>query len=206
MKNLNLKPFVSIIAVISIFIFLMIARIKGCDFTDILGMFGILPAVFTIDAVICFVFVKWLWRWKYFQGWLVPFPDLSGTWQGTLCSTWKSPSGKSNAPIKVILCIQQSFLRVSCVMRSSEMSSHSYAEGFWIDSENQILRLCYTYTSRPLAIIRDRSAIHDGTTLLEIKQTSKKLIGEYWTQRGTVGVIDLVFREEACIDILPNDF
>jgi hypothetical protein len=48
-----------------------------------------LPDVITVYVVLLFVFTKWLWRLPVLQGWLVPFPDLQGTWQGELRSTWK---------------------------------------------------------------------------------------------------------------------
>jgi hypothetical protein len=34
-----------------------------------------------------FLFEKYLWRWRLFRGWLVRFPDMTGTWYARLEST-----------------------------------------------------------------------------------------------------------------------
>src|SRR5712692_9248979 len=57
-----------------------------------------LPDVVTIYVIFSFIFTKWLWRWSIFQGWLVPFPDLQGTWEGELKSTWKDPQNGQTVP------------------------------------------------------------------------------------------------------------
>jgi hypothetical protein len=150
--------------------------------------------------------MKWGWRWKWLQGWLVPFPDLNGTWQGQIETNWKDAQGKTPGPIPVILTINQTFGQISCVMRTAEMESHSYLEGFCIDKDAQVRRLCYSYTSRPKVTLRDRSTPHDGTTLLNIiGKPVHKLEGEYWTQRQTTGTIALMFRTKKLLDQIPSD-
>src|ERR1700704_4309301 len=57
-----------------------------------------LPNVITIYVVLSVVFTKWLWRLHLFRGWLVPFPDLQGTWVGEFHSTWKSPETGQRIP------------------------------------------------------------------------------------------------------------
>ena len=67
-----------------------------------------LPTVITIYATLSYIFTKWLWRMPILQGWLVPFPDLQGTWQGEIRTTWKdSDAGPNGSPIPVILVIKQ---------------------------------------------------------------------------------------------------
>jgi hypothetical protein len=74
-----------------------------------------LPDVVTVYVILSVIFTKWLWRWRIFKGWLVPFPDLQGTWQGELRSNWKDPrTGNVPPPIPMILVIRQSFVSVSC--------------------------------------------------------------------------------------------
>src|ERR1700730_11178528 len=69
-----------------------------------------LPDVVTVYVVLSYAFTKWLWRWPVFKGWLVPFPDLEGTWQGELASKWTDPSTDKSPPqIPIVLVIRQSF-------------------------------------------------------------------------------------------------
>ena len=87
-----------------------------------------LPDVVTVYVILLFIFTKWLWRLSIFQGWLVPFPDLQGTWQGELSSTWKSPATDQRIPpTPVILVVKQSFSSISCVLYTGESDRYSTA-------------------------------------------------------------------------------
>src|SRR5882724_6668944 len=87
-----------------------------------------LPDVVTVYVVLSFLFTKWLWRLPIFQGWLVPFPDLQGTWQGELKSTWKNPATDQNiAPVPIVLVIRQTFSSISGVLYTHESDSYSTA-------------------------------------------------------------------------------
>lgn len=91
-------------------------------------------------------------------------------------------------------------------MRTAEMESHSYIEGFCIDKDAQVRRLCYSYTSRPKVSLRHRSTPHDGTVLFNIIGNRElKLEGEYWTQRQTIGTVTLTYRTAELLDELPAD-
>jgi hypothetical protein len=165
-----------------------------------------IPTVVTVDLLIVGIFMKWLWRWKHLQGWLIPFPDLNGTWQGYIQTNWKNEEGKTPGPIPTILTVKQSFGRMSCVMRTAEMESYSYLADFCIDKDSQIRRLCYSYTSKPKAALRDRSTPHDGTILFNIIGSPvRKLEGEYWTQRTTTGTVTLTYRTAEILEELPPD-
>ncbi len=206
MKNLNMKPFWYILAAYSVLVLFVAAMVQGFDLRNFLDILRLVPVVATADGIAYFVFAAWLWRWKRLQVWLIPFPDLNGTWQGNIQTNWKDIEGKTPGPIPTILTIKQSFGLLSCVMRTSEMESYSYLEGFCIDKEAQVRRLCYSYTSRPKAALRDRSTPHDGTMLLNIiGKPVHKLEGEYWTQRWTTGTVTLTFRTKELLDEMPND-
>ena len=206
MKNLNMKLFWYIIAVYSALVLFVAAMVQGFDLRNFLDVLRLVPIVATADGIAYFVFITWFWRWKLLQGWLIPFPDLNGTWQGYIQTNWKNANNKIPGPIPAILTIKQSFGRVSCVMRTTEMESHSYLEGFYIDKDSQVRRLCYSYTSRPKAALRDRSTPHDGTMLFNIiGNPVQKLEGEYWTQRLTIGSVMLSFRTKELLDELPSD-
>jgi len=206
MRNLNLKPFLYILLGFSGLVWFIIAAASGLNMKNFLDFLRPIPQVVTADLLLAGFFTQWAWRWKLLQGWLVPFPDLNGTWEGTIQTNWKDSEGKVLGPISVILTIKQSFGHISCVMRTAEMESHSYSEGFCIDRERQVRQLCYSYTSKPSVSLRDRSTPHDGTVLFNIVgRPTKKLEGEYWTQRQTTGTITLVFRTKGLLDELPSN-
>ncbi len=206
MKNLNITAFLYILLAFTGLVWFGIARASGLNIQDFVNYIRLLPHVVTADLFLIGIFVKWLWRWKILQGWLVPFPDLNGTWQGHLQTNWKDSEGNTPGPIPTILTIKQSFWRTSCVMRTGEMESYSYLEGFCIDMESQVRRLCYSYTSKPKGSLRNRSTPHDGTILFNIiGNPIIKLEGEYWTQRQTSGSVTLTFRGKKHIDEIPVD-
>jgi len=83
-----------------------------------------LPDVVTIYVLLVLIFTNWAWRLPIFKGWLVPFPDLQGTWKGTLQSTWIDPATSQKIqPKDVMLVIKQTFSNISCVMYTDESNS-----------------------------------------------------------------------------------
>ncbi len=207
MKNLNLKSFIYVILIISGILWFAFASLNGLDLSKIVDFFKILPKVAGIDLILVTIFVKWAWKLKVFKGWLVPFPNLNGTWQGHIKSTWIDPStGRTIPSIPTILTIKQSFTKISCVMRTKEMTSYSYSEDFKLEADNQIKQLCYSYTSKPVTTVTDRSPLHEGSIVFDIiGDPVKKLKGQYWTSRKTTGEISLEFREHKLLEEYPDD-
>ena len=106
-----------------------------------------LPDVVTVYVVLTFVFTKWLWKLPIFRGWLVPFPDLQGTWEGELKSTWTNPeTGRVIAPIPAVVVVRQTFSSVSCTLFTEESESYSTAAQISLDEESGALHLNYNYT------------------------------------------------------------
>ena len=206
MRNLNPKPLLIILLAFSGVIWFCLGAVSGLAMQSFVDFMRPIPKVVTADLLLVGIFVRWLWRWRLLQGWLVPFPDLNGTWQGNIQTTWKDAEVKTPGPIPAILTIKQTFGRLSCVMRTGEMESRSYLEGFCIDKEAQVRQVCYSYTSKPKAALRNRSTPHDGTMLFNIIGTPvHKLEGEYWTQRQTTGSVTLTLRATELVDELPID-
>jgi hypothetical protein len=206
-KNLNIKIFIYVLLGLSAFFWYGIAVLSGQDVSTLWRLLKLLPKVVTADLLIFFVFARWGWKIKIFQGWLVPFPNLNGTWQGVIKTTWVDPkTNTSPSPIPVILTVKQSFTHISCVMRTAEMASYSFAEDFRLDGENQIKQLIYSYASNPKPTVTDRSVPHYGTIILDIISTpAQKLKGQYWTARKSTGEIELHYRERKLLDDLPED-
>lgn len=157
-----------------------------------------LPDVVTIYIVIALIFTKWAWRLSIFKGWLVPLPDLQGTWKGTLTSTWVDPAtGQRVLPKEIILVVKQTFSSVSCVMYTSESESFSTTAQINEDDESSVFRLSYNYINRSKAVIRDKSPMHDGAAILRvITKPDKRLDGEYWTNRKTTGEVKFKFESK----------
>ena len=207
MKNLHAKRFALALFVVFAVSFCWVAYKSGKTVTDLWS--ALVIAYKTIPLVLAVVgsFVAHLWRWKIFRGWLVPFPDLNGTWQGMIQTTWKNPeNGMTPGPIPVILTIKQSFIRISCVMRTAEMTSRSYLADFWLDGDEQIRMLGYSYHSKPLPSVADRSQQHDGTIIFElVGNPVEKLNGTYWTARKSTGEVVLTFLCKKRLDEFPAD-
>src|SRR4030042_1801457 len=107
MKNLNMKPFLVILAADSVLVLFVAALVQGFDLRNFLDVLRLVPIVATADGIAYIIFTIWLWRCKRLQGWLIPFPDLNGTWQGEIQSNWKDAEGKTLGPIPAILTIKQ---------------------------------------------------------------------------------------------------
>ena len=74
--------------------------------------------------------------------------NLQGTWKGEIQSTWVHPSGQKLDPIPVILTILHTKDRISCTMRTEEMTSKSENENVFTDADTGILRLTYQYQTK----------------------------------------------------------
>jgi hypothetical protein len=186
---------------------IILSLITGTTLSNFLEFIKLVPNVVTIDSVAIFIFVKWLWKIKIFKKWLVPFPNLNGTWYGKIYSDWTNPeTNQSIPPIPVMLTIKQSFFNISFLMQTSEMKSYSNIEGFSINADRQIKQITYTYTSKPRIVLNQRSLPHDGTIVFDIiEQPERKLKGRYWTERKTKGEIELNFySKELCEDLIPE--
>ena len=205
MRNILLKNSLFLIVGVSAVAWFVLAYFSKLDLSKMIDFFGLIPKVVTIDLLVVGAFVKWGWKLKVFRSWLVPFPDLNGTWVGSIHSDWVDPkTGEKPSPIPVMLTVNQSFSHVSCKMTTSEMESNSYSEGFIIDAERQIKEIAYSYSSKPRLSLSQRSTPHDGTAVFKIIENPKlKLVGRYWTERPTKGEIILEFHEQTILEELP---
>lgn len=149
-------------------------------------------SVTAITALSVF-FCNVAWKWKIFKGWLVLVPNLNGCWTGEIVSNWVNPeTNEKLPPIGATLTIKQSLFKTSCVLETKESSSHSKVSGFIIEPDNQVCQLVYTYLNDPSMAIQDRSRIHHGTAMLNIKEKNSTIIlsGSYWTGRESSGQMD----------------
>lgn len=88
MRNVTLKNSLYMLVGISALAWFAIAYISELDLSKIIDFFGLIPKVVSFDLLIIAIFVKWGWKHKIFRGWLVPFPNLNGSWVGFIHSDW----------------------------------------------------------------------------------------------------------------------
>lgn len=188
MVKYNLGRYIAAIVVLSIALFLIIALFRdNLSFKSLDTIWEDITTTITVVTLICTLFVSWAWKWKLFQGWLVPFPCLSGKWVGEIKSTYNS----GNNAIPIVVVIKHHFFNIQIKIKTDESSSISTCGSFDIDEERGLKQLIYSYQNNPKATVRERSEIHYGTTRLEINDDVSVLEGEYWTSRKTTGDIKL---------------
>lgn len=169
-----------------IIIFLATQNLSSIDLQKALSH---ISTTISINIIIWMLFIKWGWKWKIFYPWLVPFPDLSGEWQGTIKSNWKEIELE---PVPTEVTISQTFFNVQVRVKTGESKSYSIGASFDIDKDRGVQQLFYSYLNTPKPGVRDRSEMHYGSTILNFngfKVTSME--GEYWTSRETTGEIEL---------------
>lgn len=207
MRNINLKYSLYLLVGITVLVFFILLKLKNIEPLELVSCLKLIPKVVSIDLLIVAAFSSYLWRLKIFHSWLVPFPNLNGTWKGEIQTTWIDPlTNERPAPIPTILTIKQSFFKISCVMRTAEMTSRSMIADFVLDKVNQVKKLSYTYDSNPVATVKERSPQHMGTMIFEIiEKPKRKIIGEYWTGRKTTGHIEMTFWKEEKLEHYPTE-
>lgn len=167
-------------------IFLITQDLESLDLNKALTH---ISTTISINIGIWTVFILWAWKWRIFYPWLVQTPNLSGNWKGKIKSNW---DGGKSKPISTEIDIKQDFFNITVKINTEESMSHSISSSFNIDKDRGYQQLFYSYLNTPKAGIRDRSAIHYGSVLLNFDGFKvSKLSGEYWTSRETTGEIEL---------------
>jgi hypothetical protein len=122
------------------------------------------------------------------------FPDLTGTWEGNLVSTWIDPSTYQRLPpIRATLTVRQGLFSMSIKLRTEELTSYSTRFVLESDPDAGRFRIWYSYDDRPRAELAFRSARHEGVGWLEMEIDSDpdRMVGQYYTDRQTTG--DMTF-------------
>lgn len=162
---------------------------QNLDSIDLHKAITHVSSTISINIILWLIFITWGWKLKVFYPWLVPFPNLSGDWEGTIKSNWKE---KELEPIPIEVSITQNFFNVQVRIKTKESRSYSIGASFDIDNERGFQQLFYTYLNTPKAGVRERSEIHYGSTILNFDGFKvTKMDGEYWTDRETTGEIIL---------------
>jgi hypothetical protein len=151
----------------------------------------------TVVGTILVVLLEASWRWIWARvPWLqrAAFPDLNGTWEGELVSTWINPeTGQSPPPISATFTVRQGIFKTSVTMRTGESQSHSDFMRLERLPSIKRHRIWYSYRNAPKAQVEHRSAPHEGIAYLEIDVASDAdlMEGRYYTARKTTGDISI---------------
>lgn len=165
------------------------------DKVNILKYTSLIATIITL-LVAGAVSVSWRYIWRKIP-WIQrkTFPDLNGTWQGTLVSTWIDPvTMQQKPPIPTTVWIRQTPFSLSIKLRTGESSSYSTRCILEADHDAGRFRIWYSYDNQPRAELAYRSARHEGVAWLEmdIDAGSDQLTGQYYSNRRTTG--DMAFR------------
>ena len=188
MVNYNIKRFCWVFGALLIVSFIFIRLLWGHigDYS-VSHLWSDLSSSISITAIFAFAFERWLWKLPIFQRWLVPFPSLAGEWQGTISYNWNNTDNSKD----INLTIRQTFLRIQIIIETDESKSRSICGSFDIEKMRGRQHLIYSYLNEPNATVRDRSQIQYGTAMLEFNDTGDTLNGTYWTDRKSVGDMNL---------------
>jgi hypothetical protein len=190
MINYNIRSYATAILgvafTIYILLFLITQNLSSIDFEKAVSL---VSTTISINIIIWSIFIKWGWKWKIFYPWLVPFPDISGEWEGIIKSNLKNNDIEE---IHSEVTIRQSFFNVLVKVKTGESKSYSIGSSFDIDKDRGFQQLFYSYLNTPKSGVRNRSEIHYGSTILNFDGfIVTKMEGEYWTSRETTGEIIL---------------
>ena len=173
---------------IAAIIWAILLAVKGTPLST--SLFDPFSNVTGVLVLILTFFDKWAWHWKIFYPWLVSTPYLEGTWKGKIRSNWVNPeTEKANGNIDVYLVIRQKFSVIHASLMTKESNSELLT-GELIKNLDETWQFVGAYRNTPKLLIRDRSPIHHGALILQVKgQPPVGLEGQYWTDRNTQGEI-----------------
>lgn len=158
---------------------------------DARQLLAYLPSVFGILVVI---FDSWAWKWPAIHN-LTGRPRLDGTWITSLRPHQDShiPKDGDRGPIQAAVIIDQTYWSLGVTLLSQQSTSYSTAASLRRHGDSRDRRtLTYTYANEPAQEHRPRSQPHAGATQLQVSgRRPTQITGTYWTDRLTVGDLDL---------------
>ncbi len=166
------KIHIAVIVGIATAIWAVVLLCRGIPVTfSELGSFSLVVSG-TFCAVWLFDRFVWPCRvkgWCVFHGWLVSCPDIRGTWEVELQSSWIDPTtGKGIPAIKCYYGVRQSCSSLQMHLMTPESESWLHVHRFVPSSKTDGYKLIAVYTNQPGAFLRGvRSEIHHGTIVLE---------------------------------------
>lgn len=192
MKLSKNKTFITIFLIISITLDYIILKILGKDISLFWNWITTLSYVVSIETILIIIFEKYLWKLKFLRWIIVPFPDLTGEWVGTITSTWTDHSSGDLLPdFECKLKIDHQFNDISIELITKQSQSFSFSEEIIYNKKNRSISISYLYSNQPDFSVEEKSRRHTGTMLLYLIEESTKMVlkGNYYTDRKTTGTL-----------------
>ncbi len=159
---------------------------------DHLAPFSSVVAVLTTTAI---ALEHALWRLRCFHGWFVKRPDLRGTWKVELHPGIDPKTGAPVAPITAFMGVTQTLSTLQMHLMTPESESWLIADRIRSSPNGTGYQVAAVYTNKPGVHLRGtRSEIHHGALVLDAHGPDHRpssLTGEYWTDRKTLGRMQL---------------
>jgi len=138
------------------------------DAPSVIGFYGLLYAIFD----------KYLWRWRIFRTiGVVKVPDLNGTWNGYVASSFDKHATKYDAILRIV----QNCTRISVILETDYSKSSSLIAAIVTEDPGTVLS--YEYLNEPIPNAKHTMHTHRGTARLTMQSNGKALEGEYYTGR-----------------------
>ncbi len=147
------------------------------------------PSVIGFYGLFYNIFDRWLWRMPILrQIGLVNLPDLNGTWNGYVVSSFDGHGTRHGAHIEIL----QSWTKISIILRTENSKSHSLIATIITKNPGGIV-LSYEYLNEPKANAKETMHPHRGTTWLTLVKSGEMFDGEYYTGRDRLNYGSLHF-------------
>ena len=131
------------------------------------------------SSIVAALYERIIWRYDPLLKWPVLYKEYKGIIK----------SNRDGIAREISVRVKQSLFSVHVFLKTEESNSKAITADI-VDRDGEYV-LCYSYLNHPKAEVRDRSAIHYGTTILRVEEKAKQLEGEYFTDRNTIGDICL---------------
>lgn len=137
------------------------------------------PSVVGFYGMFYTIFDKYLWRLLVLRKiGLVKLPDLNGSWEGYIASSFDAHATKHDATIE----IRQSWARISISLRTRISKSHSLTATILTENQNAVI-ISYEYQNEPMPRAENTMHTHRGTARLTLEPENQAIEGEYYTGR-----------------------
>jgi hypothetical protein len=153
------------------------------------SFFGPLSLVVTLLSFLILGFERYFWRLPGLRV-LAGQPDIRGTWRGVIESSYKNQLGERLSPIPCYVVIDQDFSTVVVSLMTDESVSDSIGAAI---ARGKPPTLAVVYRNESRQELRPKSPIHYGGMAIRLAASARPefLHGTYWTDRRTVGDIEL---------------
>lgn len=137
------------------------------------------PSVVGFYGMFYIIFDKYLWKMDILRRiGLVKIPDLHGTWEGYITSSFNANAAKYDGTIKIC----QNWERININMRTQDSKSHSLTAAILTENQNAII-ISYEYLNEPMHNAKTTMHAHRGTARLMLASDNQTFEGEYYTGR-----------------------